>query len=711
MFEQKYNQPYYLIKLSEVNDETISVLSFEGEEQISGLFEYRIEILSKDPALNSADILNKPATFTLVRGEEKPENIYGIVSTFEQFGRSQEYSFYKITLVPHLWRLSLVYQNEVYQHMTIQDIIMSLLSDGGLKGSSYRYELKGQYPEREYIVQYKETNLNFLNRKLEHYGIFYYFDHSGSSDVVVFVDNNSYLPEIHETPDVEFNENKDEGGDGETIFTLMSKEKVVTGMVQVKDYNYLFPEKQLMAQSQIDPKLPGVYYDYGDNFETENEAETLAKIRNQEMLSESKVYYGESDNRLLRAGHRFNLNMHFREGWNTEYILTKVFVRGSQYGLFSMLTPDNQSETKFYCKFQAIPFTVDFRPQRKTPVPKMYGIMHARIDGPEGEEIFIDEHGRYKAKMFFDLSDASNGEASLWMRLQQNYAGAGYGVHFPNHPGSELLFACVDGDVDRPVGLGTIPNPSTATPVASKNKTQNVIRTAAGNELIMEDKKDETQITLTTPDANKIFFDDKDDKIEIVTKEKHKIILDDKNQVISITSKDGHTIDMSDYAESIIINSKKGHQIHIDDKDGNENIMITDNNAENSILIDIQQQKIVVESKEGNIDFLAPNGELNIKAKKIKIESETDLEVKSNKINTTAQSEITTKSNGKISTEATMDMKEKALNITSEASVEHKSKGLNLTVEAGVNMQVKGTLVTVQSSGPNTIKGLPVLIN
>ena len=196
--------------------------------------------------------------------------------------------------------------------------------------------------------------------------------------------------------------------------------------------------------------------------------------------------------------------------------------------------PDQKKyEPTFECKFEAIPFSIEFRPFRKTPVPKVSGIMSARIQSGAGDEYaFIDDHGRYKAKMLFDLSDKSSGEATMPIRLTQGYSGPGYGIHFPNHEDTELLWSCVDGNPDRPIGLGTVPNPSSATPVTSQNKMQNVIRTAAGNELIMDDTSGETQISFTTTDTNKISLDDKDDKIEVTTKDKHKLTMDDKNQNI-----------------------------------------------------------------------------------------------------------------------------------------------------------------------------------
>ena len=349
--------------------------------------------------------------------------------------------------------------------------------------------------------------------------------------------------------------------------------------------------------------------------------------------------------------------------------------------------------------------------------------MSAKIESGTGDEYaFIDDHGRYKAKMLFDISDKTNGEATMPIRLIQNYTGSGYGTHFPNHKGTELLWACVDGDVDRPIGLGTVPNPSQASPVVSKNKMQNVIRTAAGNEIILDDKSKETQISFSTPDKNKMLFDDKDDKIEITTKDKHVVTMDDKNKNIIVKSKDGHKIIIDDENDNITIQSKgkdekdkklyfikidhkneniitqtkAEHFIKIVDKEGEEKIELSDKKGDNHFLIDIENKKLVIETKVGSIDMLAPDGDINIKAKNLKIETEIDFEVKAK---------------GKITEEAQSDFSQKGMKISSEASTEYKLKGVNVTTEGAAQMQVKGAMLTVEASGINTIKGSLVKIN
>jgi type VI secretion system secreted protein VgrG len=577
MPEKKFNEPYYKIQFAEIDEDVVGVVSFEGEEEISGLYEYRIILASDDPQLDSSKILNKTATFIMIRPDESTAEIHGIIAQVEQFGQARDHVFYKVMLVPRMWKTKLTFQNEVYQNVEINDLIKKILEKSELSGNDFKIDLKSKYPKSEFVVQYRETDFNFLNRRLEHYGIYYYFDHSGDKEVVCFTDDNSKLPDVDLKEEIGYNANQEPFGDTESILDLSSTERVVTGKVQLKDYNYLFPEKQLMAQSNIDSDSPGIYYDYGDNFENEKDAEFLAKIRNQEFLAQSRIFHGRTNCRLFRAGYRYKMDRHYRSDWNNEYIITKVSLNGSQKGQFIVPIEMHISDTLFDCRFESIPFDIDYRPARKTQIPKISGIMSAKLESGSGDEYaFIDDHGRYRFKALFDISDKTNGEASLPIRLSQSYSGSGYGMHFPNHKDAELLWACVDGNVDRPIGLGTVPNPSQASPVVAKNKSHNLIRTAAGNEILIDDKSNETQIALTTSDSHKLLMDDKDDKIEVTSKDKHKIVMDDKNQNITITTKDGHKILLDDKNTKIEVTSKKGHFFLIDDTDGSEKIQ-TDN--------------------------------------------------------------------------------------------------------------------------------------
>ncbi len=136
--------------------------------------------------------------------------------------------------------------------------------------------------------------------------------------------------------------------------------------------------------------------------------------------------------------------------------------------------------------------------------------MTSRTETAGGDYAHIDEDGSYRTKMFFDRSDLTDGEATRPLRMNQPYSGPGYGIHFPNHAGTEMVWACVNGDPDRPIAVGTVPNPSQKSPSTSENKAQSVIRTWGKNELSFDD---------TIGAENVYLFGTKDHTVEITNDE------------------------------------------------------------------------------------------------------------------------------------------------------------------------------------------------
>src|SRR5262249_23709591 len=118
-----------------------------------------------------------------------------------------------------------------------------------------------------------------------------------------------------------------------------------------------------------------------------------------------------------------------------------------------------EAPQRYAARFEAIPLGVEFRPERVTPWPTIHGTMHAQIDADtSGQYASIDAEGRYKVRMPYDMNLNKGGKASRWIRMAQPYAGAGYGQHHPLHKGTEVLITHIDGDPDRPIITGAVPN-------------------------------------------------------------------------------------------------------------------------------------------------------------------------------------------------------------------------------------------------------------
>ena len=223
-------------------------------------------------------------------------------------------------------------------------------------------------------------------------------------------------------------------------------------------------------------------------------------MRAEEVRCRARGFAGRGDVRALTAGATFTLEDHPRRDWNVSYLVVAATHRAAQS--LDVGPAKRDDEPDYANTFEAIPADVVFRPARTTPWPRIAGPINAVVDASGGGEYAeIDDHGRYRVQLPFDLSGKGGGKASRPLRMSQPYAGADMGMHFPLHKGTEVLVAHIDGDPDRPLIAAAVPNPETASPVTSQNQTQCAVRTGGGNFFVIEDTKGSQQIALSSPHA------------------------------------------------------------------------------------------------------------------------------------------------------------------------------------------------------------------
>ena len=127
------------------------------------------------------------------------------------------------------------------------------------------------------------------------------------------------------------------------------------------------------------------------------------------------------------------------------------------------------------------------------------GSLNARVVSPDNYTYaYIDDMGRYRVRLPFDLDEWSPGGDSRPVRLAKPYAGPNYGQHFPLHEGTEVMLSFVQGNPDRPYISGVMHDSKNQEHVNNEWNTRNVIRTWANNKLRMEDKQGQEHIKLAT---------------------------------------------------------------------------------------------------------------------------------------------------------------------------------------------------------------------
>ena len=359
-------------------------------------------------------------------------------------------------------------------------------------------------PEREYVVQYEESDFAFVQRWLEHEGIYYYFEHKDERERLVFGDSSGGYSSLRKSFPYRARGSADDRADrGEVVRKLSRSLRRLPQRVVLHDYNWRTPSKQqLTSFADVLKRGHGTQREYNDHFKTKAQGEALAKVRSQELSCREDIYEGESQVADFRPGHTFDLTEHPQGRYNQTYLLVEVRHHAEQ----PQTGTGGAGEVQYSNSFQAIPAAATYRPARDTPWPSIQGVMNAFVDSSESDAIYadIDDHGRYRVRLPFDeaFSEHKDGQGSRFMRMAQPFVAApgeerpASGFHFPLRKGTEVVLGHVDGDPDRPVILAAVPNPDFQSPVTSDNRHESAISTPAGNQIVIDDRQGDEGIKI-----------------------------------------------------------------------------------------------------------------------------------------------------------------------------------------------------------------------
>jgi len=489
--------------------DAFEVVRFKGVEGLSRPYEFDITLMSSKKDLDPTNLVQNPAVFSM-KLDKGDLPFHGIPALFEMQNAFQGQTFYRAVLVPKLWWLTLTRHNQIFLNKDIQGFLTDALKDGGLKeGEDFEFRLSKSYAQREYVCQYRESHFNFISRWMERDGLYYYFEQPRGGEKMIITDVRTthgpmagaeplkYLPPSGLDWPV--------GAESVKRFSLTRRQ--VPQSVTLTDYNYRKPEAPLTGESRVSQKGRGASHIYGEHFFTEGEARSLAKVRSEELLCRETLYEGLSSAPHVRAGYLFTLENHFRDAMNASYLTIEARHEGGQEAYLSQalgVSFGQAPDMPYYRNtFTAIPANVQYRTRMQTEKPRFYGVMNAKIDAAQsGEYADLDDKGRYKVILPFDLSGRQDGKASSWLRMNQPYGGSNMGFHFPLHKGCEVLLAFMDGDPDRPVIQAAAPNPEHKSLLTSQNNTKCMLTTSGGNLMHIEDKEGSERILMQSPTDN-----------------------------------------------------------------------------------------------------------------------------------------------------------------------------------------------------------------
>ena len=557
-----------------------SVKAFKLVERISSPFELHVSLVSEEE-INFDEVVGKEALLTLL-GEENDRYLHGILRQFIQNGSKGRFYFYEAEVIPSLWLLSLEQDCRIFQNKKVEDIIRQVLQDGGITGDRFNFRLQGKYPEREYCVQYRETDLDFISRLCEEEGIFYFFEHAKDKHVLVFGDSTIAYQTIEGEKEITFNPTIGMVPDREYVYDLAFSQKVFSGKMTRRDFNFEKPTLDLTTKEQDKSYSKLEIYDYPGRYIEEGRGKGLTKVRLEESMTFKEKAAGKSTSPRFIPGFKFKLIDHERKSFNQEYLIAEVCHEGQQPQALQELA-DPKEKFSYSNDFISIPSSVVFRPERKTPRPVVKGIQTAVVVGPKDEEIYTDKYGRAKVQFHWDREGKKDDKSSCWIRVASIFAGGQYGSIFTPRIGQEVIVDFLEGDPDQPLITGRVYNADHMPPYTLPDeKTKSTIKTNSSiggdgfNEIRFEDKKGEEQLFIHAEKDVDIRV--KNDRRELVGNDRNLVVKRDLKEKIEF---DKHVmVEKSEFREvksdyNLKVGGKKAEEVT-----GSSSLKVTGNMIE-----------------------------------------------------------------------------------------------------------------------------------
>lgn len=574
---------------------TLQLDGLKAEEELGRPFKYDLSLSSDKSTADLSSWLGASCTLQIMQSDKTTKRYFNaIVARAVYDGLLGGAYRYRLELRPWIWLLSRKQDCYIYQNMTVWAIIQDIFSRASFTAISDKRQNSSGSQTLEFCVQYNETSMDFVTRLMEKYGLYYYFTHADGQHTLVFADDpNSHTALTNAIPFVLRQTSYVTVDDH--IWEWETDQKLQPGTATFNDYNFTTPSADLTSktsQSASHPYSSFEVYEFPGPYAIAADGTTIANVRMQRFTRQTLTLRGVSNSRQIYTGCKLTLSGFSDTSQNIEYL-----VIGAHYTLAEaegVPTTDGSMADTYICTFYAIPGTVPFQLEEKTPWPRMHGPQTAKVVVASGDEITTDTYGRVKVKFPWDRSSAQDDTASCWIRVAQIWAGSSWGGMYIPRVGMEVVVDYLNGNPDRPIIVGCVYNatnmPQNALP---DNKTKSDIMTNSStggggfNQLRFEDKKD----------SEEVYFQAQKDYNKLV-KNNETVTVDKGNRSITLNSGD-NSFTVSKGKNTVSIQADNSVTIN----QGNNSLTVSQGN--NSTTVSTGNDSLTVSSGNHSISVSA----------------------------------------------------------------------------------------------------------
>lgn len=588
----------------------LAVVGFEAQETLSQPCLLELTLAAPpEVTVEEKALLGQNALLTVHHGDGTSRFFHGTISRIVRWDvpTSSERQRYRITVVSRLETLRHTRRSRIFQGMDVPQIVHKVLTEALVE---HKLSLSSSYRSREYCVQYRESDLNFVSRLLEEEGISYFFEHTETTHQMVLCDNTRTCPSMEGAPSLVFREDRKMVAEDESVHEFATKVEVQPGAVVLRDFNFTRPTFDLTTTLQDEEGEPALeVYDYPGLYAEPGEGKTLAQVRLEELRAKVEQMTGRSNCRRLSVGHLFTLTEHPQDAFNRGYLPLSIRHVGRQPEVLLHPEAAEAPQEGYYNEFVCMPSQVPFRPPRSAPRPTIAGAQTAIVVGPPGEEIHTDEHGRIKVQFHWDREGARNDKSSCWIRVSQAWAGPRWGSLYLPRIGQEVVVEFLEGDPDRPIVTGSVYNGQNPPPIdLPGDKTQSTLRSNSSpggngaNELRFEDAAGREQLYMhAQKDFNIVVENDKSQQVgrnETLRVKKDRSRTIEGNQSLEVKLNDDSVISGNQSLEVVKDRSTSVGGNHTESVSGEQSIQVSGNQ---NLLVSLASLETVVLGKMLNV--------------------------------------------------------------------------------------------------------------
>ena len=510
-------QSDYRYSLNANGSTQFDVVHFVLKEHLSSLFCLELDLAGFGVVTNLNEFIDQPATLTFWQGTQAVRHINGIITSFNQAETGFTRTRYRMVIEPSLSRAALQTDLRIFQQQDSQQIIKTLLNKNRVMQN--QFHLQTPYWTREYCVQYRETDLNFIERLAAEEGSYYYFSHTHDSHHLHF-SNSTSLAE--KKGDLVYNAMPAGERPQAAVWHWVYEEKLGSNHQTLRDYTFTNPrynqEHQAISQMSLGGHQ-GDYerYDYPGRYKRDAQGKPFTQYRLEYEQREAKIAFAQSDDLRLLPGYVFGLTGHQCEAFNRDWLVIGVEHYGWQSGVLEEEAGEEGNRYENHIKL--IPNTIQWRPKPQ-PRPVVEGAQMAHVVGPADEEIYCDEWGRVKVQFPWDREGNNDEHSSCWIRVSQAWAGAQFGHIAIPRIGHEVMVHFLEGDPDQPIIMGRTYHSTTEPPYAlPEHKTRMTIKSKTHkgngfNELRFEDENGKEEVFIHAErDQNNVVKNDETTQI------------------------------------------------------------------------------------------------------------------------------------------------------------------------------------------------------